>query len=175
MKIDNERTAVRSGLRNFACIARQGRLLSSSARSRSTAARVGLARGIPDSPSRPQHTAGDVVESYIAEQQRVVLAGDLALRRDNDSVIHKTRVATRRLRSTLRTFRPYFDPARAQALDAELRWYAALLGDVRDRQVLQRRLDAIVCGRSGRSRARRSLSSERSRQPCTPHCPAAHE
>jgi CHAD domain-containing protein len=112
-----------------------------------SSSRSKLARALSQTPSathRGKRTAGDVVESYIAEQRRVILAGDLALRRGNDSVIHKTRVATRRLRSTLRTFRPYFDPARAQALDAELRRYAALLGDVRDRQVLQRRLDAMV-------------------------------
>ena len=89
-------------------------------------------------------TAWDVVGGYLAEQQRVMLAGDLALRRGDADVIHKTRVATRRLRSTLRSFRPLFDRAAADALDVELRWYAGVLGEVRDRQVLQRRLDAMV-------------------------------
>ncbi|MCW2492895.1 MAG: hypothetical protein JWN47_2259 [Frankiales bacterium] len=87
---------------------------------------------------------GDVVAAYIAEQQRVILAGDLALRRGDDSVIHKTRVATRRLRSTLRNFGPLFEDSRASSLDSELRWYAGLLGEVRDRQVLQKRLDGMV-------------------------------
>ena len=89
-------------------------------------------------------TAGDVVSSYLAEQQLVMLAGDVALRRDDDSAIHKTRVATRRLRSTLRVFAKLVDPARAAALDQELRWYAAQLGEVRDRQVLRARLDTMV-------------------------------
>ena len=84
--------------------------------------------------------AGEVVRAYIVEQQRVILAGDLTLRRDNDSAIHKTRVATRRLRSTLRVFGSLFDEASAAAFDGELRWYAALLGEVRDRQVLRSRL-----------------------------------
>ena len=88
--------------------------------------------------------ASDVVMAYIEEQQRVMLAGDLALRRGQEQVIHRTRVAGRRLRSTLRVFRPYFDASQAVALDAELSWYAGLLGAVRDRQVLRERLDALI-------------------------------
>ena len=88
--------------------------------------------------------AAEVVRAYIVEQQRVILAGDLTLRRDNDSAIHKTRVATRRLRSTLRVFGSLFDEASAASLDNELRWYAALLGEVRDRQVLRSRLDDLA-------------------------------
>jgi CHAD domain-containing protein len=37
-----------------------------------------------------------------------------------------------------------FDAERAAALDAELKWYAAALGDVRDRQVLRSHLDAAL-------------------------------
>ena len=113
-----------------------------------------LARALPDeerpdeersSTKRPRKlTAGDVVGAYIAEQYHVIVAGDLALRRDDDSVIHKTRVATRRLRSTLRVFGSLFDPDRAAWLDGELRWLAALLGEVRDRQVLRKRLDTMI-------------------------------
>lgn len=95
--------------------------------------------------SRPRKLrAGDVLSAYITEQHRAILAGDLALRRDDDSVIHQTRVATRRLRSTLRVFNKLLDPTRAAALDDELRWYAALLGEVRDRQVLRQRLDTMI-------------------------------
>jgi CHAD domain-containing protein len=108
-----------------------------------------LARALPGDrieagTRRRRLRAGDVVSAYIAEQQRVILAGDLALRRGDDSVIHKTRVATRRLRSTLRSFSTLFPTGRADPLDAELRWFAALLGEVRDRQVLQKRLDGMV-------------------------------
>lgn len=107
-----------------------------------------LARALPStprpSPAKNRAGAGDIITAYISEQQRVILTGDLALRRGDDSVIHKTRVATRRLRSTLRTFSALVDPQRAAALDAELRWYAALLGDIRDRQVLRTRLDAML-------------------------------
>jgi CHAD domain-containing protein len=116
---------------------------------RPSASQSKLARALPaaaDQPDGARRTsrAGDVLAKYIAEQHRVILAGDLALRRDDDSVIHKTRVATRRLRSTLRSFKPLFDESRASSLDTELRWFAALLGEVRDRQVLQQRLDGMV-------------------------------
>jgi CHAD domain-containing protein len=108
-----------------------------------------LARALPGPATggsdrgRPPR-AGDVVGHYIAEQRRVLLAGDIALRRGDDTAIHKTRVAARRLRSTLRVFKPFFEPGPSAALDRELRWYAGLLGAVRDRQVLRERLDAMV-------------------------------
>jgi CHAD domain-containing protein len=97
-------------------------------------------------PRKQKHklSAGDVVGAYIAEQHRMIAAGDLALRRDDDSVIHRTRVATRRLRSALGVFGSLYDNDRAVWLDGELRWYAALLGEVRDRQVLRNRLDVMI-------------------------------
>lgn len=51
--------------------------------------------------------------------------------------LHKQRVATRRLRSLLRsTRRQLEDPERAERMRDELRWLGALLGEVRDRDVL---------------------------------------
>jgi CHAD domain-containing protein len=50
------------------------------------------------------------------------------------------RVATRRLRSTLKTFKASFEPAPAAALRDELKWLAACLGEVRDGQVLEGKL-----------------------------------
>ena len=66
-----------------------------------------------------------VLESGVAR----VLAGDL-------SAVHPTRVSLRRMRSTLRTFAPVFDPRAVERLDHELEWLAAELGTVRDREVL---------------------------------------
>jgi inorganic triphosphatase YgiF len=100
-----------------------------------------LARALAD-PHRAE-PAGPV-QAYLTEQQRALLAGDLELRRGHDSVVHKTRVATRRFRSTLRIFGSLLDRPTAERLDEELRWYAGLLGEVRDRQVQQARLLALV-------------------------------
>jgi hypothetical protein len=53
-------------------------------------------------------------------------------------------VATRRLRTTLRTFRPMLDRAAAESLSEELRWLAGLLGAARDDDVLTDRLMTAV-------------------------------
>jgi CHAD domain-containing protein len=103
-----------------------------------------LARALgeaPPAPVRPGKTVLGAVMRYLDEQYTAIVAGDLALRRGHD-VIHKTRVATRRYRSVLRVFGSLFDAERAAALDAELKWYAAALGDVRDLQVLRGHLFA---------------------------------
>ena len=88
-------------------------------------------------------TAGDVIRSYLTEQDDALIEGDLTLRRGLGG-IHPTRVATRRLRSTLRIFAAYFDPDRAEAFDTDLAWYAALLGEVRDREVQRTRFGTMI-------------------------------
>lgn len=95
-----------------------------------------LARALDDEVEQPREdeSAGGAVTTYLRRQYAELVAGDVALRRHRDA-IHSTRVATRRIRSTLRVFAPLFDQRRATRLDAELLWYAGLLGDVRDRQV----------------------------------------
>lgn len=60
--------------------------------------------------------------------------------------VHQARVATRRLRSDLRTFGPVLDPARAGRLRDELATYADVLGTARDADVL---LDALAAGAAG--------------------------
>ncbi|MFJ9390662.1 CHAD domain-containing protein [Nocardioides sp. NPDC101246] len=65
--------------------------------------------------------------------------GRLVLRDEDDSV-HQMRVTVRRLRSVLATYRPLLDSSRTEPLRAELKWLAALLGDVRDAEVLRKRL-----------------------------------
>jgi CHAD domain-containing protein len=88
-------------------------------------------------------TSGHVVTDYLRRQHAELVAGDVALRQGKDA-IHATRVATRRIRSTLRIFGALFDQRRARQLDADLAWYAEALGDVRDRQVQRARFaDAI--------------------------------
>ena len=49
--------------------------------------------------------------------------------------IHDTRVAIRRLRSTLRVFGTLLDGASIAGGDDGLEWFAGLLGEVRDSQV----------------------------------------
>ena len=58
--------------------------------------------------------------------------------------VHQARVATRRLRSDLRTFGDFVYEEWATSLRAELRWLGAELGEVRDAEVLLARLRADI-------------------------------
>ncbi len=95
-------------------------------------------------PARPTSTAAGVIGGYLDASFAAIVAGDVTLRRDEElhDAVHATRVASRRYRSTLRTFAPLLDAERASALDGELSWYASALGEVRDRHVLRRHLEA---------------------------------
>jgi CHAD domain-containing protein len=81
--------------------------------------------------------AGRAVATYVTEQIDDIFDGDLGLRRGSDP-IHDTRVAIRRLRSTLRVFGKLLDRSVGH-IDDELKWFAGLLGEVRDCQVQRRR------------------------------------
>lgn len=99
--------------------------------------------GGEDREGRADERAADVVTRYIGEQLHAMAAGEVSLRHGGDAV-HPTRVATRRLRSTLRVFAALFDREAARRLDGELAWYAGLLGEVRDRQVQRARFSAVL-------------------------------
>jgi CHAD domain-containing protein len=58
---------------------------------------------------------------------------------EDPEAVHQARVASRRLRSTLRTFSSLLDPEWTDRLRDELKWLADLLGQVRDTDVLLER------------------------------------
>jgi CHAD domain-containing protein len=58
---------------------------------------------------------------------------------EDPEAVHQARVATRRIRSTLRTFSSLLDPEWTDRLRDELKWLADLLGQVRDTDVLLER------------------------------------
>jgi CHAD domain-containing protein len=90
----------------------------------------------------------ELVDDYLQTQYERLSWGDLRMRRGEDAV-HKTRVAVRRTRSTLRIFASMFDDRRAAHLDSELKWYAAALGAVRDLDILGRQLEADIDNGAG--------------------------
>jgi CHAD domain-containing protein len=65
---------------------------------------------------------------------------DPLVRADAPDSVHRMRVATRRLRSVLATFRPLFDREVTEPLRDDLKWFAGVLGDARDAEVLRKRL-----------------------------------
>lgn len=84
-----------------------------------------------------------IVTGYLAAQIAAIVTGDIRFRRGGEPV-HDTRVAIRRLRSTLRTFKKLFPRDLAADLSEELSWYADLLGHMRDPQVQRARLTTAV-------------------------------
>src|SRR3954464_15818416 len=80
--------------------------------------------------------AGDVLLAPLREQVQQVRAQDLPVRLDAQDAVHKMRVATRRLRSALTTFRPLVDADVAGPLRQELKWLAGELGAARDAEVM---------------------------------------
>ncbi|MGY1813807.1 CYTH and CHAD domain-containing protein [Blastococcus sp. SYSU D00820] len=92
--------------------------------------------------------AGAVVLAHIGEQVAQIRAQDLPVRLDAPDSIHKMRVATRRLRSALTTFKPLFDGEVVRPLRGELKWLAAELGSARDAEVMRDRVAAVVGGQT---------------------------
>jgi CHAD domain-containing protein len=85
-------------------------------------------------------SAREAVSAALASGYRRLVAHDAATRLGDAEGLHQMRVATRRLRSDLRTFRPLLDTAWVTGLRDELAWLARLLGDVRDLDVQLARL-----------------------------------
>jgi CHAD domain-containing protein len=86
--------------------------------------------------------AGRAIATYLTNQIDNIFDGDLDLRRGSDP-IHDTRVAIRRVRSTLRVFGKLLERSVGD-VDDELKWFAGLLGEVRDCQVQRRRFSEAL-------------------------------
>jgi len=92
-------------------------------------------------PLQPDSPARDVIKHVLAESIASLLKHDPLVRTSGDpEAVHQARVATRKLRSHLRTFGPLLDPEWTEPLRSELGWLALGLGAVRDREVLFERL-----------------------------------
>lgn len=90
-------------------------------------------------------TTGEVVRSAVSRATERLLLHDPWLRcSEEPEHVHQARVATRRLRSDLRTLGPMVDRAWRAANNEDLRWLAGLLGEVRDLDVRLPRLKAAV-------------------------------
>ena len=87
----------------------------------------------------------EVVRLAIASCVSQIIAHDPKVRLGEDPEdVHQARVATRKLRSHLRTFSALVDERWATELRDELRWLGDVLGAVRDADVLLERLDHKV-------------------------------
>ncbi len=92
----------------------------------------------------PDATGRDAVAAALAAGMARLVAHDPATRLGDVEGLHQMRVATRRLRSDLRTFRTLMDAAWAAGIGEELRWLADHLGAARDLDVQLERLEATA-------------------------------
>lgn len=94
---------------------------------------------VPSLPARP--TAADVIRVAVAASvQRLLLQLPVVHLDADPEGVHQARVATRRLRSDLRTFGSLLDAGPVDGLRAELSWLGGELGRVRDADVLGQQL-----------------------------------
>ena len=82
--------------------------------------------------------------AYLWEQADAIRATDPLVRRNAPDSVHAMRVACRRMRSTLQSFRVVLDRDRTDDLVDELRWLAGQLGGARDLEVQEQRIGAAV-------------------------------
>jgi CHAD domain-containing protein len=94
-------------------------------------------------------TSGAVIRACLEDKATALLALEGPALRDEYDAVHRMRVATRTLRSTLKTFGALFDAAEAEALDAELRWLGSVLGGARDAEVLEAQLLELLAHAPG--------------------------
>ena len=105
---------------------------------------------IPHSDLPPKATpprdgsVGEVLARHLGEVVHDLRRRDHDAREDVHDGVHKMRVATRRLRSILATYRPILLSERTEPLRSELKWLGQELGSPRDIEVLQAQLDAAV-------------------------------
>jgi CHAD domain-containing protein len=85
-------------------------------------------------------TVADVVRASLRAGTDRLVAHDWRLRlglpEPEPDDVHQARVATRRLRSDLKTFSAVLDPVWLRHTRSELKWLGGVLGEVRDRDVL---------------------------------------
>ena len=92
-------------------------------------------------PRTGDMSLGKLVSAAIATGLERLVEHDLGVRQGADPEhVHQARVATRRLRSNLRTFADVFEPTWTARMREELRWLGRALGRVRDADVLALRL-----------------------------------
>ncbi|WP_116204691.1 CYTH and CHAD domain-containing protein [Amycolatopsis circi] len=86
----------------------------------------------------------EVLPAYLSEQFERLRRADLGFRVGADDSVHQFRVAARKLRSTLQTFKTLAGKKKAESIAAELKWLGAELAPARDVEVSQARLEACL-------------------------------
>ena len=89
---------------------------------------------------------GTLVRQRLADQQQALRDAEAAVRSGQPGAVHDLRVAMRRLRSLLATFRPVFDASVTEPVRSELKAAAGRLGRSRDAEVAADHTDHLLDG-----------------------------
>ena len=92
----------------------------------------------------PHGSTGRLVVGYLDELVKDLVRREHDAREDQREGVRKMRIATRRLRSALATYRPVLRTEQTEPLRHELRWLGRELGLPRDADVLREQLDAAM-------------------------------
>ncbi|MFE3176312.1 CHAD domain-containing protein [Amycolatopsis sp. NPDC059090] len=105
-------------------------------------------------PSKLQRLLGDdtadargsreALPAYLREHFERLRRADLGFRVGADDSVHQLRVAARKLRSALQTFKPLVGKKKAVAVAEELKWLGGELAPARDAEVSQVRLESCL-------------------------------
>jgi CHAD domain-containing protein len=90
--------------------------------------------------------SGEVVLAYLEEHTARLKTLDAVVRHNRPDSVHQMRVTTRRLRSTLQSFRMILNASATSHLRDELQWLGRILGEARDSEVLSEHLRAALAG-----------------------------
>jgi CHAD domain-containing protein len=96
---------------------------------------------------KPGDPAAQCVRAALAAAQSRIQSSEARARYGDSDGIHQLRIATRRLRSELRTLEELVDPRWLESFEAELKWLAGILGAARDVDVLSQRLRKDLAAR----------------------------
>jgi CHAD domain-containing protein len=114
-----------------------------------------------DGAPRAELTAKEVLRAYLGAQSSAFLGQLPRLREAQPEASHRIRVACRRARSMLRTFRPLLDTAWADSLADDIAQFTDAVGPERDLEVMRDRLgtalDAVEGEIPGTARAKTLL------------------
>ena len=102
---------------------------------------------------KPKYPAAELIRSALQGAIVRLLAADPEARRGEPEGVHRLRTSTRRLRSELRTVSDLVDREWREHLEQELKWLAAVLGSVRDLDILCQRLHLAAPAVAGNGRA----------------------
>lgn len=126
-------------------------LLESGARHAANASKLSRALGVQPAGSRVPTielsrgaSTEAVLTAYLLEHLGRLKQEDLRLRAGDSEGVHQMRIAARRLRSALATYRDTLQPGVTDGIRAELKWLGGALAEARDAEVMRGRINDLV-------------------------------